>query len=103
MTPQVPVREGAEGCTFAVRVRAGGRRNHAGGAQEGALRVEVTTAPEKGKANQAVRKLLAKALGVPAGTLELVSGETCPAKVFRVEGCEPEALREKLAALAEAQ
>ena len=60
-TVQLRMAEG--GCTLPVRVRAGGRRNVVGGVQEGALRVEVTTAPEKGKANLAVRKLLAKALG----------------------------------------
>lgn len=89
------------GCTLAVRVRAGGRRNQVGGVQENALRVEVTTAPEKGKANQAVRKLLAKSLGLAPGRLELVSGETCPAKVFRIAEVTPEELRNKLQLLCE--
>lgn len=97
----IEIRPVADGCTLALRVRAGGRRNFIGGVLEGALRVEVTTAPEKGKANQAIRKLLAKALGVAAGKLELLSGETCPAKVFRIAGLTPEELRAKLAALPE--
>lgn len=49
-----------------------------------ALRVLTTAAPEKGKANQAVRALLAEFLNVAPSRLELVSGETAQLKVFRV-------------------
>lgn len=48
------------------------------------FRVYVTTVPENGKATAAVIKLLAKSLGVPKSTLELVRGETSRDKVFRV-------------------
>lgn len=54
--------------------------------EAGALRVYVTAVPEGGKANEAVRKLLAKALGVPKSRLELVRGATARDKVFRVLG-----------------
>lgn len=50
------------------------------------LRVYVTTAPTDGKANAAVIKLLAKALGVAKSRLVLVQGATSRDKVFRVEG-----------------
>lgn len=48
------------------------------------LRVYVTTAPEKGKANDAVLKLLAKHLGVAPSKLEVVQGSTSRTKVIRV-------------------
>ncbi len=51
------------GATFAVKVKPGARRNLLTQTEAG-LKVEVTAAPEDGRANQAVRKLLAKALGV---------------------------------------
>lgn len=50
------------------------------------LRVTVTTVPEGGKANAAVIKLLAKALGIPKSRLELVRGETSRDKQFRIIG-----------------
>ena len=52
---------------------------------DGAIRVTVTTVPEDGKANAAVVKLLAKALGVAKSRLVLVRGATSRDKVFRLD------------------
>jgi len=38
--------------------------------------IRVTCVPEDGKANRAVTRLLAKALGVPKSALSIVRGET---------------------------
>jgi len=48
------------------------------------LRVYVTTAPENGKANREVLKLLAKHFGVPPSSLEIVRGETGRDKIIQV-------------------
>ena len=61
------------------------------------IRVQVAAPPEKGKANQAVIALLAEALGVPAASIELVSGHAQPRKVFRISSLDPQALQAKLA------
>ena len=53
-------------------------------ADEGTIRAYVTAAPEGGKANAAVVKLLAKAMGLPKSRLELVRGAAARDKVFRV-------------------
>lgn len=50
------------------------------------LRVAVTAVPEKGKANQAVIRLLAKALAVPKTSLTVISGETDRHKVIGFSG-----------------
>lgn len=49
-----------------------------------AIRVYVTAAPEDGKANEAVRILLARALGLAKSRLTLVRGQTVRDKVFRI-------------------
>lgn len=49
------------------------------------LRVYVTVVPEGGKANAAVIKLLAKALGVAKSRLVLLRGETSRDKLFRLD------------------
>lgn len=49
------------------------------------LRVYVTTVPENGKANAAVHKLLAKALGVSKSRLTLTRGDTARDKQFRLD------------------
>ncbi|ASP20098.1 hypothetical protein ANTHELSMS3_01399 [Antarctobacter heliothermus] len=71
------------GTTLAVRVTPKAARN-AVLRDETGLRVTVTTVPEGGKANAAVIKLLAKALGVPKSRLELLRGETSRDKLFRI-------------------
>lgn len=53
-------------------------------AEAGEIRVYVTEAPEDGKATDAVRKALAKALGVAPSELELTSGATSRDKRFRL-------------------
>ncbi|ETA53895.1 DUF167 domain-containing protein [Ponticoccus alexandrii] len=73
------------GTRLAVRVTPRAARNRI--AREGcAVKVWVTTVPEDGKANAAVQKLLAKALGIPKSRLSLDAGATARDKVFRIEG-----------------
>lgn len=75
------VKDGAE---FSLTVTPKASRNAIVEAEAG-LRVYVTVVPEGGKANAAVRKLLAKALGIAPGQLRLLRGETSRQKVFRIE------------------
>ena len=75
------VKPGAE---IAVRVTPGASHDRIA-VEAGALRVWVTAAPERGKANEAVRRRLAKALGLAKSRLTLVRGETARAKVFRID------------------
>jgi uncharacterized protein (TIGR00251 family) len=60
-----------------------------------ALKVRVTAAPERGKANQAVIKLLAKTWRVPAGTIAVTAGETDRHKTLHIAG-DPDTLHERL-------
>lgn len=53
-------------------------------ASGGALAVRTTAPPEDGKANDAVLRLLAKALDRPVSTLELVRGATSRNKLIRL-------------------
>ena len=69
-----------------VRAQPGARRNEIRGLQDGVLKVCVTQAPEKGKANKAVAELLAKKLGLKKSQIELLSGETSHQKRFLVRG-----------------
>ena len=59
------------------------------------LKVTVTAAPEAGKANAALLKLLAKAWKLPKTSLSVVSGATSRHKVVLVSG-DPDALIAKL-------
>lgn len=71
------------GAEIAVRVRPGARRNLV--TLEGAqIRVTVTAAPQGGKANGEVQKLLAKSLGIAKSRLLLLRGHRGRDKLFRI-------------------
>lgn len=61
------------------------------------LKVAVTAAPERGRANAAMIALLAKAWGVPKTSVAVIKGETERTKVLFVEG-DADALLAKMAA-----
>jgi len=73
--------EAEGGLRLRLRVKAGGRRDALLGIHDGALKLSVRAAPEKGKANKAVIALLAEQLRIPASSIELISGAASPNKV----------------------
>ena len=52
---------------------------------EGVIRIAVTEVPEGGKATEAARVALARALGVAKSRLTLVRGATSRDKLFRLD------------------
>lgn len=82
--------------TLQVKVVPGASRNRIVGMLGDALKVQVAAAPEKGKANDAVRALLAGFFGVKMGQVELISGQTQPRKTFLVNGVNDAAFQKKL-------
>lgn len=76
------------GATFAVRVTPGARRAKLE-VGDGLIRISVTAPPEDGRATEAAREALARALGVARTRLTLIRGATSRDKVFRLD--QPEA------------
>lgn len=92
-----------EGLEVRVRVTPKGGRDAVDGVaalSDGrpVLKVRVRAAPEDGAANEAVRRLLAKALRLPASAVGLEAGATARLKTFLITG-EGKTLAEDLAAL----
>ena len=73
-----------EGREVAVRVTPKAARDRIEMGEGGVVRVYVTAIPDKGAANAAVLKLLAKAMGVPKSRLEILRGATSRDKVVRI-------------------
>jgi uncharacterized protein (TIGR00251 family) len=69
-----------------VRVTPRASRESVEAGEGGELRVRVSAAPEDGKANAAVCRVLAKTLGVPKSAVRVVRGETARVKVLEVDG-----------------
>jgi uncharacterized protein len=83
---------------FAIRVKPGAKRDAVGGERNGALLVAVKAPAVEGKANEAVRRLLAATLGVRARDVVVVQGERGRDKVVEVTD-PPPGLPDVLAAL----
>jgi hypothetical protein len=86
-----PFARAKDGITIAVRVSPGASREHIGEIMAeadggGAIKVSVTAAPEGGKANDAVIRLLAKAWRVPKTSLSVVSGHAARRKTIHAAG-----------------
>ncbi len=65
------------------------------------LAARVRAVPEKGAANAALEKLLARALDIPRNSVSVVAGGTSRLKTVRVSG-DPAELAKSVAALAKA-
>lgn len=74
--------------TYSVRVKPGSSRTRVGGGygDPPALVVAVNAPAVDGRANDAVVRALADALGCRPADVEIVSGHTARTKVVRVEG-----------------
>jgi uncharacterized protein (TIGR00251 family) len=80
-----------------VQPRAG--RDEVTGRHGDALRVRVHAPPVDGRATEAARALVAAAFEIPAGRVELASGERSRLKRFRLTGVARREAAERLAAL----
>jgi uncharacterized protein YggU (UPF0235/DUF167 family) len=87
------------GSVLPVLAHAGAKRNAVLGERAGALRVAVTAAPERGKANEAIQTLLAEALNVKPCRITLLSGATSRQKRFLIDGITAPELEARLKAL----
>ncbi len=75
-----------------VRLTPRGGADRVDGVLDGVLRVRVAAPPVDGAANRALLRLIADELGVPRGSVRLVSGESGRAKVVEVVGLDGAAL-----------
>jgi uncharacterized protein len=75
-----------EATRLRIRVSPGARRNEVVGRQGDAWKVRVAAAPDRGRANDAVLRLLAERLRVPVAELKLVSGRGARDKVIELRG-----------------
>lgn len=90
-SPASPLAPRSDGVTLAVRLTPKASANRIQGlvAEAGGdivLKAAVTAPPEKGKANAALIKLLAKAWSLPKTSLTVISGATDRNKVLHIEG-----------------
>jgi len=71
---------------LAVHVTPRAAHNEVVGWRGSELSVRVTSAPEGGKANAAVAKVIASAMGVPKTSVRVMRGDSARHKVLDIDG-----------------
>lgn len=71
---------------ISIRVQPSARRDELIGFREGVLAVRVTAPAIEGRANESLRRLLAKRLGVSRSAVTVIRGHRSRDKVIQIEG-----------------
>jgi len=91
------IEEHNEGVVFVAKIVPGSSgQTRICGLLDEMLKVKVSAAPEKGKANQCLIKFLARQLGVKKNAVNIISGTTSPVKHVQVSGMSADTLLKKL-------
>lgn len=82
----LPAFASIRGPDLEIRVKAvpGAKRDEVVGALGDRLKIRVSQPPEGGRANDAIREALARALGVAVRDVELVHGASNPQKTLTI-------------------
>ena len=59
-------------------------------------RARIAAVPERGRANEALCKLLATALSIPRGSVRVVAGRSARKKIVEIDGVEPAEIERRL-------
>ena len=86
-------RAGAPAAVLSVWTQPGAPRERVVARMGEAVKIAVAAPPEKGRANRALERFLARELGVPAAAVSVAAGGASMHKVVRIEGVSPEALQ----------
>ena len=84
------------GVTFAVKVVPRAARSQIEGWLGDALKVRLQAPPVEGKANAALIALLAEALAIGKGNVDIIRGETSRHKQVRVRGLSADQIQMRL-------
>lgn len=81
---------------FSVKVVPRSSKTAIAGVLGGMLKIKLSAAPEKGKANQSLVGFLADTLGVRKNAVKITSGLTSPVKTIKIAGISAKFLLDKI-------
>jgi hypothetical protein len=96
---QLRIHDSDGGAVLTVKAVPNSSRDRIIGPLGEALKIATAAAPEKGKANAAIARTLAGALGMGKNDVTLVTGQSRPRKEFRLAGLSADEVRRRLAKL----
>lgn len=90
------ISESQQGVIVVIKVVPGSSKTQIAGLLDGMIKVTVSAAPEKGKANKCLTEFLAKKMGLRKKNVRVVSGLTSPVKKIEITGVTSEEVAAKL-------
>lgn len=90
------VHDTASGCRLRVRVKPSAKQDTITAVHAGLLKMTVCEAPERGRANAAVARVLAGILNIGTSRVHVVSGFTTSDKLVEITGCSSAEVRRRL-------
>jgi uncharacterized protein (TIGR00251 family) len=81
---------------ISVTVSPGASRSELVGRRGDGWRARVAAPPERGRANEALRELLAEALDVPRTSVRVVAGHAARRKVIEIDGLDEAEIERRL-------
>lgn len=82
-----------------IKVVPGASKSEIAGWLNDSLKVRVSAAPEKGKANHAVKDLLSKTLGISRRDVRIKAGAKSARKTVEIDGLSLLEIKERLSAI----
>jgi len=83
---QLSIQKNAAGIAFKAKIVPGSSKTALVGVLDGMVKIKVSAAPEKGKANKCLIDFLAKKLRIKKNDISIVSGQTNPVKQIQIDG-----------------
>ena len=90
------IQELDDGVVFKTKIVPGSSCTTLSGLLDGMLKIKISAAPEKGKANLSVIEFLACQLGVKKNSISIISGTTKSHKSIKVSDMSAKTLMKKL-------
>lgn len=82
-----------QGAAITVKVQPRAHKTEVAGLMaDGTIKIKVAAPPVGGAANKALVSFLAQTLGLPAGQIDIIAGETSERKLISLVGISPEAV-----------
>lgn len=95
----IKIEEGPNGISFTVKVHPKARRDGISGILGDSIKLDITAAPEGGRANDACIGFFATLLKVPRSSITIAAGISNRNKVIRVAGVTAAAVQEAIEAV----
>jgi uncharacterized protein (TIGR00251 family) len=93
---ELKIRQAGGTVEFTVKVVPRSSKTILAGVLGDMLKIKLSAAPEKGKANELLIEFLAETMGIKKNTVKITSGLSSQVKTIQIKGISVEALFEKL-------